>query len=334
LLATGEPQRFEKEYIRKNGKRISVELLMNRRVDATDNIEDVFGFVTDITDRKRLEKELKFRSGITEQLNASVIATGLDFKINWANQAFSSMYGYSLDEVIGQTPDFLNSDPLSKKIQNDIYQTVYSGGVWIGETLNRRKDGTTFLCELDIFPLTDENGNVFAYIGHQRDITNRKKVEEELQKAHDELELRVKERTLELQEKNIALRVLLTQREEDKSDLEQNILSNIKSLIQPYISKLKRNNANLEDVSYLNIIESNLEDIISPFSQKLSSKYMKFTTKEIEIANLIKEGKKDKEIMEIMNIAFDTVKAHRKNIRKKLGIHGKGTNLRNKLLSM
>jgi len=61
---------------------------------------------------------------------------------------------------------------------------------------------------------------------------------------------------------------------------------------------------------------------------------MKFTTKEIEIANLIKEGKKDKEIMEIMNIAFDTVKSHRKNIRKKLGIHGKGTNLRNKLLSM
>jgi DNA-binding NarL/FixJ family response regulator len=148
------------------------------------------------------------------------------------------------------------------------------------------------------------------------------------------LELRVKDRTLELQEKNIALKVLLKQREEDKNELEQNILSNLKSLIQPYIRKLKRNNSNLEDVSYLNIIESNLEDIISPFSQKLSSKYLSFTSKEIAIANLIKEGKKDKEIMEIMNLAFDTVKGYRKNIRKKLGIHGTETNLRTKLLSM
>ena len=61
---------------------------------------------------------------------------------------------------------------------------------------------------------------------------------------------------------------------------------------------------------------------------------MSFSTKEIQIANLIKEGKKDKEIMKIMNMAFDTIKAHRKNIRKKLGITGTKTNLRNKLLSM
>ncbi len=162
----------------------------------------------------------------------------------------------------------------------------------------------------------------------------RMKVEDELQKAHDELELRVRERTLELQEKNIALKVLLKQREDDKKELEHNILSNIKSLIQPHIIKLKRNNASSEDIAYLNIVESNLENIISPFSEKLSSNYMRFTSKEIQIANLIKEGKKDKEIMEIMNIAFDTVKAHRKNIRKKLGIHGKGTSLRNKLLSI
>lgn len=166
------------------------------------------------------------------------------------------------------------------------------------------------------------------------DITERMKAEEALKKAHDELEIRVKERTVELREKNIALKVLLTQREDDKKELEHNILSNIKSLIQPHIIKLKRNNANSEDIAYLNIIESNLEDIISPFSQKLSSNYMRFTSKEIQIAGLIKEGKKDKEIMEIMNIAFDTVKAHRKNIRKKLGIHGKGINLRNKLLSI
>ncbi len=142
---------------------------------------------TDITERKKTEEALKFRSGITEQLNASVITTGLDLKITWVNQAFSSLYGYSADEVIGQTPDFLNSDPLSEKIQSDIYLTVSSGGIWTGEAINRRKDGTTFLCELDIFPLKNDSGNIFAYAGHQSDITDRKQAEKDLIKKQYDL---------------------------------------------------------------------------------------------------------------------------------------------------
>jgi DNA-binding NarL/FixJ family response regulator len=102
----------------------------------------------------------------------------------------------------------------------------------------------------------------------------------------------------------------------------------------PYILKLKNNRLNSDELSYLNVIESNLKEIISPFSQKLSSHYMEFTPREIRIANLIKDGAQDKDIMGTLNISLDTVKTHRKNIRRKLGISGKRSNLRTKLLSL
>jgi DNA-binding CsgD family transcriptional regulator len=179
--------------------------------------------------------------------------------------------------------------------------------------------------------------------------------EEALQKAKNELEIRVRERTaelekinkillteikkrrrieIELKEKNVALKVLLKQREEDKEELGQNILSNIKSLVQPYLIKLKRIKLKSNECTYINIIEENLNEIISPFSHKLSSNLLKLSPKEIQIAHLIRDGKRDKDIAEILNLSLDTIKAHRKNIRKKLNIYNKRENLRTVLLSL
>ena len=297
----------------------------------------IIGTFIDISERKKTEEALKtneekYRLLFSTEQDAIIIVNAETKWIVDANDAALRLYGYSKEEMLTLTGPDLSAEPeesdaaISKMAMTTDKQIHY-------HTRNhKKKDSNVFPVEISsgIFMLKDRKF-ISATI---RDISERKKSEEALQRSHDELELRVRERTSELQEKNIALKVLLKQREEDKNELEQNILSNIKSLVQPYIRKLKRNNSNFEENSYLNLIESNLEDIISPFSQKLSSNYMRFSSKEIQIANLIKEGKKDKEIMEIMNMAFDTVKAHRKNIRKKLGITGTGTNLRNKLLSM
>jgi len=153
---------------------------------------------------------------------------------------------------------------------------------------------------------------------------------ERLQQAEITLRLRAKE----LEESNTALKVLLKQRELDQHEFQNNMLSNIKHLIMPYIEKLKRSRAMSDELVYINIIESNLKDIVSPFSAKLSYQYLDFTPREIMIADLIKDGKKDKEILEILNVSLDTVKAHRKNIRKKLAINNTKINLRTKLLSI
>jgi DNA-binding NarL/FixJ family response regulator len=148
-----------------------------------------------------------------------------------------------------------------------------------------------------------------------RDITDRKMAEEALEKRERELEAK----TLELEDLNAALRVLLKQREEDKNELEQKVLSNVKTLILPHIEKL-RNHADMKGLSYVNVLESNLKDIISPFAQKLSVKYLNFTNREVQIANLIKEEKTTKEIAALLNVSESAVNVYRYHIRRKLNL--------------
>ena len=166
------------------------------------------------------------------------------------------------------------------------------------------------------------------------------KLEKALQKAHHELERRVKERTKELEIKtqsleeiNTAMKVLLKKREEDKTNLEDNVLTNVKGLVEPYIHKIKKTRLNDQQRAMLNIIESNLNEIISPFVRKMSKNYIRLTPQEIRIANLIKHGNSSKKIAEILNLSPRTVETHRKNIRSKLGLEGKRENLGSHLLS-
>jgi DNA-binding CsgD family transcriptional regulator len=97
------------------------------------------------------------------------------------------------------------------------------------------------------------------------------------------------------------------------------VLSNIKVLVLPHMEKLK-NHVDLKGMSYVHVLESNLIDIVSPFAQKLSVKYMNLTKREVQIANLIKEGKTTKEIASFLNVSESAVNVFRYHIRHKLGL--------------
>jgi len=161
-----------------------------------------------------------------------------------------------------------------------------------------------------------------------------------LKKAHNELEKRVKKRTKELEiktksleEVNTALKVLLDKRQEDKLELENNVVLNVKEMIFPYINKMRKTDLDDQQRAFLSIVESNLEEIISPFSRQLSLNFLNLTPTEIQIANLIKHGNTSKEIAKIMSVSPRTIDTHRKNIRKKVGLGKKKANLRSHLLS-
>jgi DNA-binding NarL/FixJ family response regulator len=151
----------------------------------------------------------------------------------------------------------------------------------------------------------------------------RKMALEEVKKREQALEL--KSRSLE--EANTALKVLLQHREEDKAVLEEQVLTNVRKLVLPYLENLKHLHLNERQAAQVKIAEENLKNIISPFLHNLTSSYLELTPREIQVANLVKEGKSTKEMTDILNISTTAVDFHRKNLRSKFGIKNKKTNL-------
>jgi len=170
---------------------------------------------------------------------------------------------------------------------------------------------------------------VRVIISHE-DITALKLVEEALRESREELQ----EQKQGLEEANIALKVLLKHRENDKLELEKNVLTNVKALVLPYVEKLKEVPLKPRNKTLVEIIENHLKDIISPLLQKFSNAKIILTPQEIKVVALIKDGKSSKEISDILTISETTVNFHRKNLRKKFGLKNRQVNLRSYLISM
>ncbi len=209
--------------------------------------------------------------------------------------------------------------------------------------------------ELSIAPMGKEKQARNQFIMLVHDITTRKQLEQELKKAYDELEMRVQERTEELSqvvktlrdkeqllsaesqrlnETNTALKVLLQHREKDQHDMEKKVLANIRKLVLPYMEKLQLTPLTPIQAGYADVISTNLQNIVSPFLQNLTATYMDFTPREIDVANLVREGKSAKEISLLLSCSIRSIEFHKDNIRRKLGLTHKKTNLRTYLLSM
>ena len=161
-------------------------------------------------------------------------------------------------------------------------------------------------------------------------ISGLKKAEKSQKKTRAELELQ----TCKLEETNTALKVLMQQRIEAKTELEETVLLNVKELIVPFLERLKKCRLNSKQKAYINIIESNLNEIVAPLVREFSKISLRLTPMEIQVTNLIRQGKTTKEIAEFMNLATSTIDTHRNKIRKKLGIKNKKINLRTHILSI
>ncbi len=143
----------------------------------------------------------------------------------------------------------------------------------------------------------------------------------------------LKQKTLNLEESNVALRILLKQQEDIKKDLEKNILFSVNKLVKPSLKKLKNSASDINQKIYIEVIESNLKNITAPFSQGLADNLSRLTPTEIHIADLIRMGKTTKEIASLLRLSPTTIATHRQNIRKKLVLTNKKKNLRTILAS-
>ena len=310
-----------------------------------ENIFGILGVLVDISNLKQTEGALRDSESKLSAMLASVgdhmSMMDKDLNILWANEIAEKIFG---NDIIGKKcyEVYHKRTEPCEPYPCITLRAFLNGKIHEHDTQVVDKDGNTifFHCTANV-ALRDKEGKPTAVLEISRDITDKIRAEKALYKANNELERRVKERTIELEMKtknleeiNIAMRVLLKKRQEDKTEIEDNVLTNVKELIEPFFKKIKKTKLNDQQKTFFSIIESNLNEIISPFTRKMSLKYLNLTPAEIRIANLIRHGVPSKEIAELLNLSPRTVETHRKNIRRKIGLEGNRANLRSHLLSL
>jgi DNA-binding NarL/FixJ family response regulator len=131
----------------------------------------------------------------------------------------------------------------------------------------------------------------------------------------------------ELRDLNTALGVLLERGEKEREKISAQVVSNVKELIFPHLDKLKNSRLNAEQKDLVEIVESGLSKICSPFMKNLSAQHAQISSMEIQVANLIKAGKSNKEISVLLGVSLNTVMTYRYRLRTKLGLKGEKVNL-------
>jgi PAS domain S-box-containing protein len=318
--------------LRKDGRTFPV-LVYSAPIIKKDKPVGVRGIVLDITERRQAEEALResvenFRALAENANDGILIAAGEGVHV-YANKRASEIAGYSIADLLEiGLHELVAPDEVEEVAEK--YKKRLAGENVLGqyETALVKKNGERFSAELSSAKTVWEGQPASIVI--IRDITERKQAEKALHQRESELQIYADE----LEEVNTALRVLLKRREEDKTELEEKILINVKELVAPCLERLRKTGLNARQAAHVETLESNLTDIISPFAHKLSSKHLNLTPTEIQIANLVKEGRTTKEIAEMLNSSSRTVEFHRKNIRKKIGIVNRKTNLRSHLLAM
>ena len=322
------------ENITKDGRKILCEWFNTPLVDNDGNLIGVMSLVQDVTERKRMEEALKESESryrvIFETTGAATLIIENDTIISLVNSEFEKITGYAKDEIEGKlswTAFIPREEELNKILGYHRLRRINAAAAprrYETQIADRQGNRRDILVNIDMIPGTTRSVATFM------DISDRKRSEKSLGERTEEL----KSKTRELEEMNAALRVLLKQREVDKAELESRVLASVKELVMPHVKELKKCLSGYNELTHVQILESNLQEIISPFAQKISLQYLNLTPKEIQVADLIKEGKTTKEIARFMNLSRFAIDAHRAQLRNKLGLTHKKTNLRTHLLTI
>ena len=296
------------------------ELLIQDLVELRQRVAEVEALETRCTQmRKELEAEKSKVDFIVNSIPSGIDIVTKDYKVLFQNKIMLDLFGDCRGKLCYK--EYKNRDkpcsdcPVRRAIKNRRAERTELTGA----------DGRDY--ELLATPIQNPEGTLSA-VEVVVDITERKRAEKALKQREEEVRIK----TTGLDELNAALRVLLKRRDDDKTELEEKILVNVKQLVIPLLEEVKKRRLDSEQMGYLDMLESNLNDIISPFLRNLSTKYVNLTPTEIRVAYLIKEGRTTKEIAEVMALSPRTIETHRKKIRTKLGLDKSKENLRSHLM--
>lgn len=180
ILRTGiSMKNYEGNFLSLSGERrwlIGNKILLK---DETGKNTGILGINHDITERKLAEEKNRMLAHTIESISEAVTITDLEDKLIYVNKAFSQIFGYTRDEVIGKHIEMLWSKNNVDGVDIELIKATNSGG-WKGELLNNSKDGREFPIELSTSQVKNERGEIVALVGVAEDITNKKKTERQI----------------------------------------------------------------------------------------------------------------------------------------------------------
>lgn len=184
----GKRDIFERQLTRKDGRVIITKVAVAPNHEDNGNYVGSFGMFTDITEEKKREAEVRKLSLGIEQNSASVVITDPKGTIEYVNPHFTKVTGYALQEAIGKNPRILQSGQTPREVYVELWNTILSGNVWRGEFLNKKKNGELFWESVLISPMKNEKNLITNFIAIKEDITEKKKMIEELRQAKEKAE--------------------------------------------------------------------------------------------------------------------------------------------------
>lgn len=270
-----------------------------------------------------LINQIRFQQNLIDSIPVPVYFKDNNLCYLGCNRSFADSLGCSKEDIIGRTELEIMAEKLARIHEQHDLHLLKTGENTTYEISVDYPDGMQH--ELVVFKslFFNNDGTIGGIIGTNMDITERNK-------AQMKAELHAEE----LKNTNTALRVLLKQVSENKTEMEGKVLDNFTRLVRPYLDLLEENLVNTHQHEYIRVIQANIKKITSSFSVNLSSSYLNLSPREIQVADLVRQGRSNKDAASILNISINAVEFHRNNLRKKLGLQNKKINLRTYLLSM
>lgn len=137
--------------------------------------------IRDITSRRLVERQLNLQSVALNTAANGIVITDTSGTVVWANPAFESLTGFSLEEAFSKNMrDLIKSGKQDAEFYKQMWETILAGKVWRGELVNRRKDGTLYSEDMTIAPVREGQGKITHFVAVKQDVTDRKSLQEQL----------------------------------------------------------------------------------------------------------------------------------------------------------
>lgn len=287
----------------------------------------------EIEQQKKIIERVSQAAQETEQIfNVTVPlwVVSKEYKVLRVNDSFCDFFSVQREKIVTQSCFSIWSSSLCQTEQCPLYQIVEKAAKnYSTEAIKTMYHTVPRICSISAKPFYDKFNNVIGMVESFIDISTSKSLEQEIEKNRQQLF----EQNEMLSSKNYALRELISQVQKEKERTEEQILERMDKLVMPFMAKLKELCQD-QALTYITIIEHNLNELTSTFNNSIMQKFIKMTPKEIEICNMIKNGLSSKDIAQIMHVSPKTIETHRKNIRKKLKLTKKHRNLFSYLLTI